>query len=130
LAGWVAGRPVLRVRISEDEPGEIGGLVFEVENTSQKTTSLSPAITSTFLYPERGRMRWGRAMYAVREEDRELAPFKARTLHASAQAHPPGYGHAWFRTFRFVPTRGFTARVRLSPDPTLDRARCGRVSAI
>lgn len=111
---WLARRPVLRVRIVEDKPErQPGGLVFEVENASPTLTSLVPTVRSTFWFPERGQYRKGNAVYDVRELDRELPPFKARMLTASARSLPPGYGFSWFRVYEFQPRRGPRARVRI-----------------
>lgn len=114
LLAWVARRPLLRVRIVEDErDGQVGGLVLEVENASPTPTSLEPVIGSTFWFPEKGRYRRGRALYDVREVDRELPPFKARVLTASARRLPPGYGFSWFRVYEFKPRQGPRLRVRV-----------------
>lgn len=114
LFAWLARRPVLRVRIVEDEPDrQVGGLVFEVENASPTVTSLTPLIRSTYWFPEKGRYRRGNAVYDVREVDRELPPFKARLLTASARRLRPGYGFSWFRVYEFKPRRGPRARVRI-----------------
>ena len=111
---WLARRPVLRVRVAEDKPDqEVGGLVFEVENASPTVTSLEPVVRSTFWVLERGRYRRGKAVYDVREVDRELSPFKARLLTASARRLPPIYGFSWFRVYEFKPRRGPRARARV-----------------
>jgi hypothetical protein len=114
LLAWRARRPVLKVRIVKDEPGlQAGGLVFEMENASPTTTSLVPTVTSRFWFPQKGQYRKGSAVYDVRELDRELPPFKAKMLTASARSLPPGYDHAWFRVYEFQPRRGPRARVRI-----------------
>lgn len=114
LFAWLARRPVLRIRIVEDKPErEGGGLVFEVENASPTSTSLVPTVRSKFWFPEKGQYRKGDAVYDVRELDRELPPFKARMITASARSLPPGYGFAWFRVYEFQPRRGPRARVRI-----------------
>jgi len=111
---WLARRPTLKIRIVEDEPNRnAGGLVFEVENASPTATSLVPTVESRFWFPERGRYRKGRTVYDVRELDRELPPFRAKILTASARSLPPGYGFAWFRVFDFCPRRGPRTRVRV-----------------
>ncbi len=111
---WVARRPTLKIRIVEDEPNRNAGvLVFEVENASPTGTSLVPTVKSRFWFPERGQYRKGRAVYDVRELDRELPPFRAKILTASARSLPPGYGFSWFRVFEFCPRRGPRARVRI-----------------
>lgn len=110
---WLARRPVLKVRLVEDEPEkQAGGLVFEVENASPTATSLVPTVRSTCWFPQKGRFRKGSAVYDVRELDRELPPFKAKLFSASARDLPPGYGHAWFRVYEFLSRRGPCARVR------------------
>ena len=111
---WVARRPTLKIRIVDDKPNrDAGGLVFEVENASPTVTSLLPTVKSRFWFPERGRYRKGSAVYDVRELDRELPPFKAKMLSASARSLPPGYGFSWFRVFAFRPRRGPRALVRV-----------------
>lgn len=111
---WLARRPLLRVRIVEDDRGgPVGGLVFEIENASPIVTSLRPTVSSTFWYPERGQYRRGKAIYDVREVDRELPPFKAKLLRASARSLPPAYGFSWFRVYEFHPSRGPRKQVRI-----------------
>jgi hypothetical protein len=112
--GWLVRRPVLRIRVAEDNPDRhLGGLVFEVENASPTVTSLEPVIRSTFWFPEKGRYRRGQAVYDVREIDRELPPFKAKLLTASARQLPTMYGFSWFRVYEFKARRGPRARVRV-----------------
>ena len=109
--GWLINRPTLRVRIREDEPDrELGGLVFEVENVSDKTTSLNPTVTTSYLSIKRERRT---VIFDVREGDRNLAPFTPKQLTASARETQAGRGHSWFRTYTFVPTRGRNCRVRI-----------------
>lgn len=111
---WVSRRPFLNVRIMKDEPDrEEGGLKFEAENASPTPTSLYPVVEAWFLYPQKGRYRPGAATFDLREVDRELPPFKARLFTASARQLPGGYGHAWFRVYRFHPRRGVARRVRI-----------------
>ena len=106
-------RPRLNVRVTEDEPETPGGLKFEVENTSPSASSLDPVIQARFVYPSKGRMRRGAATFYVRELDRELPSFRAKLFSASAIRLPPGYGHAWFRVYRFRARRGVPRRVRI-----------------
>jgi hypothetical protein len=114
LFAWFARRPVLKIRIIDDDPEkEAGGLVFEVENASPTPTSLVPTVRSTFWFPQKGQFRKGHAVYDVCDLDRELPPFKAKVLSASARTVPPGYGHAWFRIYEFQPRRGPCARLRI-----------------
>jgi hypothetical protein len=109
--GWLLGRPTLRVRIREDEPKtEVGGLVFEVENVSDKMTSLHPTVTATFLSIKREPYL---VAFDVREGDRNLPPFTPKQFSASAREVQPQRFHSWFRTYNFSPTRGRTCRVRL-----------------
>lgn len=109
--GWLIRLPTLRVRIREDEPDrELGGLVFEVENISDKTTSLNPTVIATYLSIKREPRT---VIFDVREGDRNLAPFTAKQLTASARETQVGRGHGWFRTYTFVPTRGRNRRVRI-----------------
>lgn len=111
---WVVRRPLLRVRIVEDHrDGRVGGLVFEVENASPTISSLTPIVRSTFWSPRRARYHRGHAIYDVREVDRELPPFRAKLLSASARSLPPGYGFSWFRVYEFQPRRGPCTRVRI-----------------
>ena len=109
--GWLIDRPTLRVRIREDEPDrELGGLVFEVENISDKTTSLNPTVTASYLSIKREPRT---VIFDVREGDRNLAPYTPKQLTASARETQPERGHGWFRTYTFVPTRGRNRRVRI-----------------
>ena len=109
--GWLIGRPTLRVRIREDEPDrELGGLVFEVENVSDKATSLDPTVTATYLSIKREPRT---IIFDVREGDRNLAPFTPKQFTASARETQVGRGHGWFRIYTFLPTRGRNRRVRI-----------------
>lgn len=109
--GWLLARPTLRVRVREDEPKtEVGGLVFEVENVSDKMASLHPRVTATYLSVKR---EPGLVVFDVREGDRNLPPFTPKQFSASAREAQPQRFHAWFRTYNFLPTRGRTCRVRL-----------------
>ena len=109
--GWLINRPTLRVRIRQDEPDrELGGLVFEVENISDKTTSLNPTVTASYLSIKREPRT---VVFDVRESDRNLAPYTPKQLTASARETQPERGHGWFRTYTFVPTRGRNCRVRI-----------------
>jgi hypothetical protein len=111
---WVFRRPRLNVRVIEDDPdSEPGGLRFEAENTSPSPSSLDPVVQARFMYPSAGRMRRGAAVFDVRELDRELPPFSPKLFSASARALPPGYGHAWFRVYRFRARGGVPRRVRI-----------------
>lgn len=57
LMAWITGRPRLRVRVVEDNPGEaIGGLQIEIENVGDRPTSLAPEIRVTFHLPSAGRL--------------------------------------------------------------------------
>jgi hypothetical protein len=110
----LARRPALKIRIMEDSPDQhVGGLVFEVENASPTATSLVPTVRSKFWFPQKGRYRKGNAVYDVRELDRELPPYKAKMLSASAQRLPSGYGHSWFRVYCFQPRKGPRVRMRI-----------------
>lgn len=109
--GWLIGRPTLRVRIRDDNPDrEIGGLIFEVENISDKTTSLNPTVKASYLSTKRERRS---IIFDVREGERNLAPFSPKQFSASAREAQVGRGHGWFCTYTFTPTRGRTCRVRI-----------------
>ena len=110
---WATRRPRITVRIATDEPNEpVGGLVFEVENTSLSVCSLATEIQVKVLYPCKGKLVPGTAIFDVRELDRELPPYKAKLFSATARVLPPGYGHAWFLTYVFRPTRGIAKTFR------------------
>ncbi len=114
IFAWILRRPFLKIRVIDDDPDkEEGGLKFEAENASPTPTSLAPRVTARFLYPRKGRYRRGMATFDLRDLDRELPPFKPRIFTASARELPPGYGHAWFRAYRFRPRRGVPRRVRI-----------------
>jgi len=111
VLGWLLARPTLRVRIRDDRPdSEIGGLEFEVENVADKTTSLNPTVTASYLSTKREPCT---VIFDVREIERNLAPFTPKEFAASAREAQPGRGHGWFRTYTFVPTRGRKCRVRI-----------------
>jgi hypothetical protein len=107
VLAWIGVRPSLAIRIMEDSPeSELGNLRFEIENRSPTPTSLNPLIKSTFWYPKGGKYIRGSAYYDVRELDRQLQPFRAKVLSATASDMPCGYGSSWFRSYTFRPTRG------------------------
>lgn len=108
---WFLSRPVLRVRIREDEPTrEICGLVFEVENVSDKVTSMSPAVTASYLTAKR---QCRHIVFDVREGDRNLPPFTCKQFSASARESQPERCYGWFRTYNFVPIRGRACHIRI-----------------
>lgn len=108
---WFFSRPTLEVRISEDNiDQEIGGLKFEVENISRKTTSLRPTISASYLTVDR---KGESVVFDVRQENRNLPPFTAKSFSASAREPKPNRENAWFRVYKFSPTKGRTKRVRI-----------------
>lgn len=108
---WFFSRPTLRVRIRDDEPSrEVGGLIFEVENLSDKATSLAPVVTETYISVKADKCR---VLFDVRDGDRNLPPFTPRQFSASVREQQPHQGHGWFRTYTFLPTRGRACRVRV-----------------
>ena len=89
---WFLRRPALQVRVFDDDPDKPrGGLGFEVENSSPTSTSLTPTITSKFLYPSKGRLRRGSATFDVEERDRNLPPFSPKKLTATARRLPAAW---------------------------------------
>lgn len=111
LLSWLLGRPRLRVRIQEDDPDvEVGGLQFEVENISDKETSLSPIISVSYLTIKR---QLKSILFDVRELDRNLPPFTPKQFNASAREQQLGRGHGWFRCYTFTPSRGAACCVRI-----------------
>lgn len=103
--------PVLKIRIQEDDPDKVeGGLRFEVENTSDAVTSLSPQITLKYQSAKRERKT---LVFDVREADRHLPPFAPKFFSASAREDQPARGHGWYRKYIFKPTRGKTNVVRI-----------------
>ena len=110
-ATWFFSRPALRVRIQRDEPTlDVGGLTFEVENASDKATSLAPTVTVTYL-TIRGQRR--HVVFDVRDSDRSLPPFLSRQFSASPREVQPERCNGWFRTYVFSRTRGRTCRIRI-----------------
>jgi len=108
---WLLERPTLHVRIREDDADqEVGGLQFEVENLSDKVTSLDATIAASYLSIHRIQRS---IIFDVREGDRNLAPFTPKQYSASAREVQTDRGHGWFRTYSFKPTRGRACRVRL-----------------
>lgn len=111
LLGWILGRPRLRVRVQEDNPDvEMGGLQFEVENISDKTTSLEPTVSASYLTIKR---QLNSILFDVRELDRNLPPFTPKQFNASAREQQLGRGHGWFRCYVFTPSRGEVCYVRI-----------------
>lgn len=111
---YLFGRPSLRIRIFEEKESEpVGGLRFEIENVGNRPTSLRPEIIVTYWVLERRELRKKKAAYAVRESDRELPPFKARVLSASARDLHPNYGFSWFRSYLFRTTTGHWTRAHV-----------------
>jgi len=109
--GWLVRRPKLKICISEDEPNrEEGGLIFEVENQSNTSTSLITTIDVSFVTVKR---QPAKMKFDVRELDRSLQPFTAKVLSASAREIQPERGHGWFRTYTFRPSKGPATMVRL-----------------
>jgi hypothetical protein len=108
------GTPKLRVRIREDEPDRsLGNLVFEVENRSEVPTSLEPLIEATFLYPDRLSLRKGKGQFDVRDEDRLLEPYRARSMSATKRELPDSYLFSWFRVYRFRTAHGTVLKHRV-----------------
>ena len=111
LFRYLFDRPSLRVRVyRDDDSADLGGLEFEIENVGGRPTSLNPAVTVTYWLLKGGTISRGRATYAVREVDRELPPFKARTFTASKVDTPLNYGFSWFRTYTFATSTGHVVR--------------------
>jgi len=111
LLRYLFDRPSIRVRVyRDDDSADLGGLEFEIENVGGRSTSLNPAVTVAFWLLKGGALKRGTATYAVREVDRELAPFKARTFTASKVDTPPNYGFSWFRTYRFTTSTGHVGK--------------------
>lgn len=103
--------PSLRARVyRDDDSADLGGLKFEIENVGGRPTSLNPAITVSYWLLKDGALKPGTATYAVREVDRELPPFNARTFTASKVDTPRNYGFSWFRTYTFTSSTGHVAR--------------------
>ncbi len=111
LFRYLINRPSLRVRVFRDDDSvELGGLEFEIENVGGRPTSLNPAVAVSFWLLRQGQFTRGEATYAVREVDRKLPPFEARTFTASRVDTPRNYGFSWFRTYRFTTTTGHVVR--------------------
>ena len=108
---WILSLPTLRVRIQDDESTrEVGGLTFEVENISDKITSLSTIVTVSYFSMHR---EFFTNTFDVREEDRNLPPFTPKQFSASAREEQPQRGCGWFMTYIFTPTRGRSCRIRI-----------------
>jgi len=114
LLSWASGRPLLVVRIFENDPKcDIGGLRFEIENRSKNTVSLQPQIKSTYWHLVNYKYRKDSTIYDVRELDRTLPPFTPKLLTASRRHHSSEFRYTWFLTYKFIPTRGPTTVVRI-----------------
>lgn len=114
LLSWASGRPLLVVRIIEDDSErDIGGLRFEIENQSKNAVSLQPHIKSTYWHPVKGTYRKASTIYDVRELDRKLPPFTPKLLTASSRHYPSEFMFSWFRTYKFIPTCGPATVVRI-----------------
>lgn len=107
-------KPVLRIRISKDDPEtEVGNLEFEVENISQTLTSLAPIGKSSFLLPKGEKFRKGHGFYDIRELDRQLPSYQPKIFTASSRGLPQNYIFSWFRVYTFRTTTGVAKRVRI-----------------
>jgi hypothetical protein len=104
----------MHVRVFEEtQPTDIGALKFEIENTGSRPTSLKPMVSVSYWLLQRGKLRRHKGMYAVREIDRELPPFRAKVFSASGQGLHDNYGFSWFRTFTIRTTTGHWTRVHV-----------------
>lgn len=111
---YLFGRPSLVVRVFEERESEaVGGLQFEIENVGSRPTSFRPQIHVTYWVPEGVRILRRKAVYDIREVDRELPPFKARVFTASARGLHHNYGFSWFRTYLFRTTTGHWTRAHV-----------------
>ncbi len=107
-------KPILRIRISKDDPEEkFGNLEFEVENASQTLTSLVPIVESSFLFPRGIKFRKGHGYYDIRELDRQLPSYQPKIFSASSRGFPQNYTISWFRVYIFRTTTGVVKRVRI-----------------
>jgi hypothetical protein len=107
-------KPVLRIRISKDDPElKVGNLEFEIENASQTLTSLMPIVESSFLFPKGKTWLKGHGYYDVRDLDRQLPPYQAKIISASSRGFPQNYIFSWFRVYTFSTTTGIKKRVRI-----------------
>jgi hypothetical protein len=114
LLAWVSGRPLLAVRIIDDDSDrDVGGLQFEIENRSKNAVSLQPQIKFTCWHLVNGSYRKASTTYDVRELDRTLPPFTPKLLTASSRQYPAKFLFSWFRTYKFIPTRGPSTKVRI-----------------
>jgi hypothetical protein len=114
ILAWASGRPLLVVRIIEDDQDrDVGGLRFEIENQSKNAVSLQPHIKSTCWHFVDGSYRKASTVYDVRELDRTLPPFTPKLLSASSRYYPANFMFSWYRTYKFKPTRGPTTVVRI-----------------
>jgi hypothetical protein len=114
LLGAVRGRPLLHVRLLQDDPRiEVGGLRFEIENRRQIVTSLAPQIVVRYHWCDDSGFHRGREIFHVRELDRTLPPHQPKIMNASADRRPKHYLFGWYRTYRFRPTSGMTTRLRI-----------------
>ena len=111
---YLSSRPSLIVRVfGEREREPVGGLRFEVENKGGRPTSLRPPVHVTSWVPEGPRIVRRKAVYDVREVDRELPPSKARVFTASARGLHHNCVLAWFRSFLFRTTTGHWTRAHV-----------------
>lgn len=107
-------KPVLRIRISKDDPElNAGNLEFEVENASQTLTSLEPIVRSSFFSPRRKGWQKGHGCYDLRELDRQLPPYQPKIFTASSRGLPQNYISSWFRVYTFRTTSGEVKRIRI-----------------
>ena len=107
-------KPILRIRISKDDPElNVGNLEFEVENASQTLTSITPIVSSSFFYPKGKKWRKEHGYYDVRELDRQLPPYQPKKFTASSRGLPQNYIFSWFRVYTFRTTTGVVKRVRI-----------------
>jgi hypothetical protein len=107
---YLFGRPSLRVRVFEENETQVGGLKIEIENVGSRPTSLMPHIHIAYWVPEGPRIIHHKAVYDVREVDRELPPFKARVFTATGRGVHHNYGFSWFRSYLVRTTTGHWTR--------------------
>ena len=112
LLSWARVR--LIVQIIEDQPEKGNGhLQFEIENQSKSEVSLKPYIKATFWHPVHGKYIKASTIYDLSESDLNLPPFTPKTFSATARSLPRGFDFSWFRTYKFCPTKGPGAKVRI-----------------
>lgn len=109
----IRSRPRICGRIIEEHsPTAYGQLLkFEIENRGSAATSLSPKVIVTGYDPKGVKRRFefdlgAKEIYGQEPQDRALPPSVPKKFSAMADDIEGVYGLLFFKTFKFIPTKG------------------------